>query len=109
MSGFVLAALTAALTVMPQQAERPSLTEQEADLVLTATVRFDTLRVEANATPAVEFTGTLIDRTEWSAERINMPDKLEPGVTYTNGGIRLRILATFKNADALLEALLEDR
>lgn len=81
------------------------LSELDADLVLTATVHFDSIRFEQNAAPTVEFRGNLFDRTAWTAERINLPDQIQPGVTYRNAGIRLRILGTFKNAEAFFKAL----
>lgn len=89
----------------PQPADRPALTEADADLSLTATVHFDTIRFDTTGTPSVEFRGNLFDRTDWSAERINLPERIEPGVTYRNAGIRFRILATFKAPEAFLESL----
>ncbi|MEX2271776.1 MAG: hypothetical protein WD690_09910 [Vicinamibacterales bacterium] len=98
--------MTAAMALLPQEPKSVSpLSELDADLVFTATVRFDSLTVERTGAPTVEFSGALLDRTEWTVERINLPATLEPGVTYRNGGIRLRVLATFKTAEAFLQAL----
>ena len=111
MSALVTSAILAAFAFSssPQSpASQAPLSELDADLVLTATLRFDAIRFEQNATPAVEFRGNLFDRTAWTAERINLPEKIEPGVTYRNAGITLRILGTFKNADAFLKAIEEE-
>lgn len=104
----VISAILAGLALQgpPAQSQAP-LSELDADLVLTATVTFDSIRFDTPATPTVEFSGTLFDRTEWTAERINLPQKIQPGTTYRNAGIRLRILGTFKTPEAFLQALEE--
>jgi hypothetical protein len=106
MSGFALAAVAAAFAGLPhlQQPATP-FPDLDADLAITATVRFDSLTFETVGAPQVEFTGTLPDKTYWIAERINLPDTLEPGVTYRDGGLRLRIGVTFKGAESFLQAV----
>ena len=80
--------------------------EESADLSITATVTARELRFDAVPNPTVEFTGKPERRTEWSAERQNLPRPVEPGVTYRDIGIRLKIVSVFADIDRIVaEAL----
>ena len=77
-----------------------------ADLAITATVTARELRFDAVPNPTVEFTGSHERKTVWEAERENLPRPVEPGVTYRNIGIRLKITSVFADIDRIVaEAL----
>jgi hypothetical protein len=55
---------------------------------------------------SVEFNGTPERETVWEAERENLPQQVQPGVTYRNVGITLRITSVFADIDRIVaEAL----
>jgi hypothetical protein len=78
----------------------------EADLSITARVTARELRFEKVPNPKVEFTGQPRRETVWEAERENLPDAVQPGVTYRNVGITLRITSVFADIERIVaEAL----
>ena len=79
---------------------------ESADLAITATVTARELRFDVVGNPNVEFTGSHERQTEWEALRENLPRPVEPGVTYRNIGIRLKITSRFADIDRIVaEAL----
>jgi hypothetical protein len=83
--------------------------EKNSDLVITANVRARELKVEIVPNPTVEFPGKPERKTVWEADRENLPEKTEPGVTYRDIGIRLRIYSRFAEIQRIvLEALDEE-
>jgi hypothetical protein len=85
------------------QAQQP---EAEPDLSITARVTADSLRFEKVPNPRVEFTGQPRRETVWKSERENLPEQVQPGVTYRNIGITLRITSVFADIDRIVaEAL----
>lgn len=80
--------------------------EKKADVAITAIVRARELKFEIVGDPRVEFPGTPERKTEWSAERENLPATVQPGVTYRDIGIRLKIASVFADIDRIVaEAL----
>jgi hypothetical protein len=78
----------------------------EPDLSITARVTADSLRFEKVPNPKVEFTGRPRRDTVWQSERENLPEQVQPGVTYRNIGITLRITSVFADIDRIVaEAL----
>jgi hypothetical protein len=78
----------------------------EPDLSITARVTADSLRFEKVPDPKVEFTGRPRRDTLWKSERENLPEQVQPGVTYRNIGITLRITSVFADIDRIVaEAL----
>jgi hypothetical protein len=76
------------------------------DLSITANVTARELRFEVVPTPKVEFKGKPARITTWEAERQNLPRPVEPGVTYRNIGIQLKITSIFADIDRIVaEAL----
>jgi hypothetical protein len=64
------------------------------------------LRFEVVPNPKVEFPGKPERTTVWEAERQNLPRPVEPGVTYRNIGIQLKITSVFTDIDRIVaEAL----
>jgi hypothetical protein len=90
----------------PVPAQSPSVPEEDADLVIIANVQAKELRFETVPNPNVEFPGQPQRATEWSAERTNLPRPVQPGVTYRDIGIRLKIVSRFADIDRIVaEAL----
>jgi hypothetical protein len=79
---------------------------ESADISITATVTAKELRFEIVPNPTVEFPGKPSRDTVWDAERDNLPRPVEPGVTYRDIGIRLKIVSRFADIDRIVaEAL----
>jgi len=78
----------------------------QPDLSITAHVTANYLRFEKVPNPKVEFTGQPRRETVWQSERENLPQQVQPGVTYRNIGITLRITSVFADIDRIVaEAL----
>ena len=79
---------------------------EAADVAITARVKARELRFDVVPNPTVEFPGQPARETVWQAERENLPTPVEPGVTYRNIGIRLKITSVFSDIDRIVaEAL----
>lgn len=109
-----LAPTTQAQTAQPQTrdtqtqpaAEPARESEAQSDLSITARVTADSLRFERVPNPKVEFTGKPRRETVWESERQNLPQQVQPGVTYRDIGITLRITSVFADIDRIVaEAL----
>jgi hypothetical protein len=88
------------------QSSTSNADDANADLSITAHVTARELRFEKVPNPKVEFTGKPQRETVWEAERENLPGEVQPGVTYRNIGIRLRITSVFADIDRIVaEAL----
>jgi hypothetical protein len=78
----------------------------EPDLSITANVTARELLFEVVPSPRVEFPGQPRRDTVWDAERINLPAQVQPGVTYRDIGIRLKITSVFADIERIVaEAL----
>jgi hypothetical protein len=79
---------------------------QAADIAITADIKAESLVFEAVPNPRVEFPGSHALSTVWEAFRDNLPTPVQPGVTYRNIGIRLKITSVFTDIDRIVaEAL----
>jgi hypothetical protein len=79
---------------------------EAADIAITANIKAKSLVFEVVPNPTVEFPGTPERNTIWEAKRENLPTPVEPGVTYRDIGIRLKITSVFKDIDRIVaEAL----
>lgn len=88
------------------QKDASQVPDESADILITATVTAKELRFEAVPNPTVEFPGKPKRDTVWDAERDNLPRPVEPGVTYRNIGIRLKIASRFADIERIVaEAL----
>ena len=84
----------------------PDPSVESADIAITANVRARSLVFETVPTPTVTFPGSHTRDTVWEAKRENLPTPVEPGVTYRNIGIRLKITSVFRDIDRIVaEAL----
>jgi hypothetical protein len=101
-----------------QQGQRPTPTQPsprpetqgaadaEPDLSITARVTAGELLFRKVPNPRVEFTGRPERETVWEAERHNLPAEVQPGVTYRDIGITLRIQSIFPDIERIVaEAL----
>jgi hypothetical protein len=90
----------------PSQQDAAQVSAEDADVAITATVTAKELRFEVVPNPTVEFPGKPKRDTVWEAERDNLPRPVEPGVTYRNIGIRLKIVSRFADIERIVaEAL----
>jgi hypothetical protein len=103
-----VAAPAAAQTAAPPnpapspQAESPT----PPDVSITANVTAGELLFRKVPNPRVEFTGRPERRTVWEADRHNLPQEVQPGVTYRDIGITLRIQSIFPDIERIVaEAL----
>ena len=79
---------------------------QDADVAIIANVTAKELKFDAVPNPTVEFLGKDKTQTIWHADRYNLPDQVEPGVTYRNIGIRLKITSRLADIERIVaEAL----
>lgn len=79
---------------------------EDADLSITGSVTAKELKFESVPNPTVEFFGKPERKTLWEADRRNLPRPVEPGVTYRNIGIQLRIASRFADIERIVaEAL----
>jgi hypothetical protein len=93
-----------ALPVLPDIRNDPDV--KAADIAIIANITAEELRFDVVPNSTVEFPGKPQSKTIWQAERFNLPDKIEPGVTYRNIGIRLKITSTLADIDRIVaEAL----
>jgi hypothetical protein len=84
----------------------PDPAVENADISITAHVRARSVKFDAVPNPTVEFPGQPARDTVWDAVRENLPTPVEPGVTYRNVGIRLKITSVFRDIDRIVaEAL----
>ncbi|HKP45014.1 MAG TPA: hypothetical protein VJT50_00315 [Pyrinomonadaceae bacterium] len=92
------------MPVLPDVRNDPDV--QDADVAIIANITAKELRFDAVPNPTVEFLGKDKSKTVWHADRYNLPDKIEPGVTYRNIGIRLKITSRLADIDRIVaEAL----
>lgn len=77
--------------------------ETVADVAITAKVEAKELKFEVVPNPKVEFPGTPKRKTEWSSERKNLPDAVQPNVIYRDIGIKLKIVSVFADIDKIVD------
>jgi hypothetical protein len=102
-------ATPASSTEQTPASSSPSVPEDDADLAITANVTAKELKFETVPNPNVEFPGRPRRETEWSAERTNLPPQVQPGVTYRDIGIRLKIVSRFADIDRIVAEALGER
>ncbi|MDT5061954.1 MAG: hypothetical protein QOH63_2413 [Acidobacteriota bacterium] len=94
----------AAQSTVPES--RAQVSPETADLAITATVTAKELSFKVVPNPTVEFSGKPERDTVWDAERDSLPQSVQPGVTYRNIGIRLKIVSRFADIERIVaEAL----
>jgi hypothetical protein len=96
-------------TSSASQPNAPATSSKPNDLEITANVTASELRFEVVPEPTVEFTGQPRRETVWEADRQNLPRPVQPGVTYRNIGIQLRISSVFADIDRIVAEALGER
>lgn len=105
----LVALLLAACTCAVGQQAAPAPTPIEAasdDILILVNLTAKDLRFDAVPNPTVEFPGKPARVTAWVTDRQNLPDKVEPGVTYRNIGIQLRIASRFSDIERIVREAL---
>jgi hypothetical protein len=72
------------------------LSENEPDVEMAASVRADELRFECKPDVQVRAYADTPASAELVSERENLPDELQPGVTYRDFAIRWRLAARLR-------------
>jgi hypothetical protein len=75
------------------------MNEDEPDVEIRAAVRADELRFERKPKVDVVAHADPPATAESVSERENLPDELEPGVTYRDFAVRWRVAARLKDPD----------
>jgi hypothetical protein len=100
------APVNASPTPSPSPTAAATTATDNHDLSITANVTARELLFEVVPNPKVEFTGQPRRDTVWEAGRTNLPAQVQPGVTYRDIGIRLRITSVFADIERIVaEAL----
>ena len=71
--------------------KKPLDRPENPDIELTADVKMRRLRFEEVPETEVRFPGHPERESVWGTERENLPDEVEPNVTYRDPRVRLRI------------------
>ena len=77
---------------------------ENPDIELTADVKAKELRFEEVPETEVRFPGYPERESASGTDRENLPDEVEPGVTYRDPRVRLRIATALADADRELHA-----
>jgi hypothetical protein len=76
------------------------VTDREPDLEIAAAVRADELRFECIPQVDVVAYADSPASAEQESERENLPDELEPGVTYRDLAVRWRVALRLSDSDS---------
>jgi hypothetical protein len=87
-------------------ANKPAEEIQNADVLILANVTARELKFDVVPNPTVEFPGKPERKTLWEADRQNLPQTVQPGVTYRNVGIQLRIASRFADIERIVSEAL---
>lgn len=92
------------MPVLPDIRNDPDV--EAGDIAIIANITAAELRFDVVPNPTVEFKEKSTIRSIWHADRFNLPDKIEPGVTYRNVGIRLKIVSRLADIDRIVSEAL---
>jgi hypothetical protein len=76
------------------------VTDREPDVEIAATVRADEVRFECKPEVEVRVYADSPAHAESASERENLPDELEPGVTYRDFAVAWRAAARLSDPDS---------
>lgn len=107
---FLISVISIKAQQTPTRSNPPTIDKSKKetgdDVLILANVSADELKFEVVPNTKVEFPGTHERETVWESERQNLPKSVEPGVTYRNIGIQLRISSRFADIERIVaEAL----
>lgn len=77
--------------------------QQQPDVAILANVRAKELRFTEVPDVKVTFPDQPRNQTVWKSDRTNLPDQVQPYVTYRDIGIRLTITSTLPNIEEILD------
>ena len=91
-----------------QQSTPPPVSDDvgKDDILILVNLTADELIFDTVPNTTVEFPGKPGRTTVWVTQRQNLPDKVEPGVTYRNIGIQLRISSRFADIEKIVREAL---
>jgi hypothetical protein len=97
-----------ALLAMPAAGQTTPAPDQssEPDIAIFATVRAERLTFELVPEVTVTFPGDPRNQNVWTSDRQNLPDAVQPHVTYRNIGIHLTITSTLPDIEQILDEAL---
>ncbi len=84
---------------MSRRSRKPSET-RGPDIEIGASARADSLRFGRRPRTGVEFVGRSVAEQESGDERVNLPERVEPGETYRNVRIGWRAAAWVQELEA---------
>ncbi len=103
----LLLAILAVYGLAQQPAASPTpAAERGDDILILVNLTADELKFDVVREAKVEFPGTKDRSTVWITDRQNLPETLEPGVTYRNIGIQLRISSRFRDIEQIVREAL---
>lgn len=76
------------------------------DILILVNITAKELKFDAVPNTSVEFPGTRHRTTIWLTQRQNLPEKVEPGVTYRDIGMQLRISSRFADIERIVQEAL---
>jgi len=91
-----------------QQSTPPPVSDDvgKDDILILINLTADELIFDTVPNATVEFPGKPERTTIWVTQRQNLPDKVEPGVTYRNIGLQLTISTRFAEIDRIVREAL---
>ncbi|MFN6962808.1 MAG: hypothetical protein ACK4S4_03475 [Pyrinomonadaceae bacterium] len=96
-------------TPSPTAAEQLDPDTSGDDILILANITAKELRFEAVPNTSVEFPGTHKRTNIWITQRQNLPDQVQPGVTYRDVGLQLRISTRFSEIERIVREVLDGR
>jgi hypothetical protein len=107
---FVVLYCSANLAQQPAAADdRKRVPDPDAgkdEILILVNLTADSLKFDAVPNTTVEFPGTHRRTNVWVTDRQNLPDRVEPGVTYRNIGLQLRISTRFADIERIVREAL---
>ena len=92
--------------ILALAAAAPPPAETQPDVAILARVQAKELRFEVVPKVTVTFDDEHRNHTVWKSERTNLPDEVQPHVTYRDIGIRLTITSTLPDIEQILDEAL---
>jgi len=78
------------------------------DVLILANITAKELRFDIVPNTRVDFPGTKTRTNIWVTQRQNLPEQVQPGVTYHDVGLQLRISTRFADIEQILRDALRD-
>jgi len=79
------------------------------DILILANITAKELRFDAVPNTNVDFPGTHKRTNIWVTQRQNLPDQVQPGITYHDVGLQLRISTRFAEIEQIVRQAINDQ